>query len=223
MERIGWIDFLRGMAMIAILAFHTEVYYKGFDTATPYYIYTTNAIILFYFISGYLLYRKNGFDFKRKIVSIGRSLLMPYFIFTTLIAIPKTLAHGEDINIQELTIKILSGQASWFIAALIVAELIFSIILRISKGKHGLMTIFSVFCFIAYTLIPYNQYNYWQWQDALLAVPFLYIGYLYHQYEKTINTPRNPLYSYIITTVLTWLIYHYVPFITGKESHHENH
>ena len=28
MERVGWIDFLRGISMIAILIFHTEVYYK---------------------------------------------------------------------------------------------------------------------------------------------------------------------------------------------------
>ena len=44
--------------MILILVFHTEIYYKEYDV-TPYYIYTTNAIILFYFISGYLFYQNN--------------------------------------------------------------------------------------------------------------------------------------------------------------------
>ena len=58
MQRIEWIDFLRGIAMILILIFHTEMYYKEYD-ATPYYVYTTNAIILFYFISGYLFYQNN--------------------------------------------------------------------------------------------------------------------------------------------------------------------
>lgn len=36
MQRVGWIDFLRGISMIAILIFHTEVYYKEYDV-TPYY------------------------------------------------------------------------------------------------------------------------------------------------------------------------------------------
>ena len=66
MERVGWIDFLRGISMILILAFHTEVYYKEYDV-TPYYIYTTNAVILFYFISGYLFYRHEEFNLKNKI------------------------------------------------------------------------------------------------------------------------------------------------------------
>ena len=34
MQRVGWIDFLRGISMILILVFHTEVYYKEYDV-TP--------------------------------------------------------------------------------------------------------------------------------------------------------------------------------------------
>ena len=82
MQRVGWIDFLRGISMILILVFHTEIYYKEYDV-TPYYIYTTNAVVLFYFISGYLYYRQGIFDFKKKIKTIVRSLIIPYFIFTT--------------------------------------------------------------------------------------------------------------------------------------------
>ena len=126
MERVGWIDFLRGISMIAILVFHTEVYYKEYDV-TPYYIYVTNAITLFYFISGYLFYHEQGFNVKYKLRSIVKTLLVPYFIFTTLIAIPKVLARGEAIDGIAIVIKILSGQASWFIVALMVAEVLFSI------------------------------------------------------------------------------------------------
>ena len=46
MQRVGWIDFLRGISMILILVFHTEVYYKQYDVK-PYYIYNNNYILLF--------------------------------------------------------------------------------------------------------------------------------------------------------------------------------
>ena len=70
MKRIGWIDFLRGTSMILILLFHTEVYYKE-SGYTPYYVYTTNAIILFYFLSGYVFYREGTFSLKKKLKAMS--------------------------------------------------------------------------------------------------------------------------------------------------------
>lgn len=208
MERVGWIDFLRGFAMILILAFHTEVYYK--DYYTPYYIYTTNAVILFYFISGYLFFRHETFDYKKRIKSIVRSLLIPYFIFTTLIAVPKILVRHDDINLIEILTTIITGRASWFIAALIVAEVVFSILLWLSRGKHIWLTITAILCFISYYLVPFHQHNYWQWQDALLAFDFLYIGYVYHQYKIHFNNINKPLYSFILLFILIVIkIYEY--------------
>ena len=183
MERVGWIDFLRGISMIAIFVFHTEVYYKEYN-ASPYYLYTTNAIILFYFLSGYLFYREYGFDMRRKVVSIFRSMMIPYFVFTTLIALPKAIIRHSDIHWQDVLINIITGRASWFIVALIVAEIAFSALLVVSRGKNGWLLLISTVCFMAYYVVPFNQHNYWQWQDALLTLPFLCIGFLYHKYEK---------------------------------------
>ena len=209
MERVGWIDFLRGISMIAILVYHTEIYYKEYDV-TPYYVYTTNAIILFYFISGYLFYKNSTFQLKQRIISIVRSLLIPYFIFTALIAVPKLLIRQMDVNWEEIIIHILTGRASWFIAALIVAEIVFSILLWISRGKHIGISIVALFCFISYYIIPFNQHNYWQWQDALLAVTFLYLGYVYHQYKQYFHTINKPLYSLFLLLVLILIkVYEY--------------
>jgi len=201
MQRVGWIDFLRGISMILILVFHTEVYYKEYD-ATPYYIYTTNAIILFYFISGYLFYCPELFSLKKKTIFIIRSLLMPYFIFTTLIAIPKVLIRHDNIDWIEILLNILNGRASWFIAALIIGELFFSLLLTKTRGKITWLSTGAIACLIIYYFIPFNQYNYWQWQDALLAVTFLSAGYIYHQYEKHFNTINKPLYSLILLFIL---------------------
>lgn len=209
MERVGWIDFLRGISMILILVFHTEVYYKEYNV-TPYYIYTTNAIVLFYFISGYLFYRQGTFDFKKKIKAIIRSLVIPYFIFTTLIAIPKVLLKQEPIDWISIALNILSGRASWFIAALIVGELIFGALLVKTRGKILWLSIDAAACIIIYYIIPFNEHNYWQWQDALLAVFFLYIGYIYQQYQQYFHTINKPLYSLIFLVILTFIkVYEY--------------
>ena len=201
MNRIGWIDFLRGLSMMLILVFHTEVYYKEYDV-TPYYIYVTNAIILFYFISGYLFYRPESFNLKKKLNAITRSLLFPYFIFTSLIAVPKLLVRQEAINLQEIVINILLGRASWFIAALIVGELFFALLLTKTRGKITWLLTDAIACLIIYYVIPFNQHYYWQWQDALLAVTFLSAGYIYHQYDNHFNTINKPLYSLIFLLIL---------------------
>ena len=201
MNRIGWIDFLRGLSMMLILVFHTEVYYKEYDV-TPYYIYVTNAIILFYFIFGYLFYRPESFSLKKKLIAIARSLLFPYFIFTSLIAVPKLLVRQEAINLQEIVINILLGRASWFIAALIVGELFFALLLTKTRGKITWLLTDAIACLIIYYVIPFNQHNYWQWQDALLAVTFLSAGYIYHQYDNHFNTINKPLYSLIFLLIL---------------------
>ena len=201
MQRVGWIDFLRGISMILILVFHTEVYYKEYDV-TPYYIYTTNAIVLFYFISGYLFYRQGELDYMKKILSIVRSLVIPYFIFTTLIAVPKALLRQESIDWTETVSNILSGRASWFIAALIIGEVFFTKVAWLSTS--------AIACLIIYYVIPFNQHNYWQWQDALLAVTFLYTGYLYHQYKDFFHTINKPLYSSLLLLILILIkVYEY--------------
>jgi fucose 4-O-acetylase-like acetyltransferase len=209
MQRVGWIDFLRGISMILILVFHTEMYYKEYDV-TPYYIYTTNAIILFYFISGYLFYRPESFSLKKKALSIVRSLLIPYFIFTTLIAIPKVLVRQENVDWIDISLKIISGRASWFIAALIVGELFFALLLTKTRGKIPWLLIDAIGCLVIYYIIPFNQHNYWQWQDALLAITFLSTGYFYHQYEKHFHTINKLLYSLILLLILIFIkLYEY--------------
>lgn len=77
------------------------------------------------------------------------------------------------------------GQASWFIAALIIAELIFSIGIWINKGKNMPLAIMGVLGFsLSIYLSSKNQTYFWQLDNALQALLFLYIGYLYHQYES---------------------------------------
>ncbi len=206
--RLSWIDLLRGFCMLAILLFHTEIYYTG-DTIIPYSLYVVNALTTFYCISGYLMYREESFSIIHKLKSIVRSLFIPYFIFTSLMAFPKVLVHQQDINIIQITGNILGGNASWFIATLIVAELLFIGIIYISKSRSvPIFTISCIFFVFSVFLSKTDIYNFWHFKNGLMAVFYLSLGYLYHKYEKYFQNYK--LVTFVGSFILIIIIKGYV-------------
>ena len=116
-KRKHWVDVVRGICMTAILYDHTDIYYSD-TNVLPYELYVPNALTTFFILSGYLMYKRSGFCLKNKIRSIMKGLLLPYLIFTIAMSLPKSLAHGLSFNIADMLINVLSGKASWFVAAL---------------------------------------------------------------------------------------------------------
>lgn len=213
-KRKIWIDLVRGFCMLAILVHHTEMYYVG-EAIIDYRFFADNALCTFFFISGYLFYKETHFNLKYKLLSILKTIIIPYFIFMSVIALPKALAHGKFVSVSDSILSIVLGQQSWFITALATAEIIFSILLYLSKQYKWVLPIGVLISFIGIILLTGNEqmlaHNYWNIMDGLLAISFLYIGYLYHQKENVIN--RFPLYLYIIPFVLffisKWVIVEY--------------
>jgi len=213
-KRKIWIDLVRGFCMLAILVHHTEMYYAG-EAIIDYRFFADNALCTFFFISGYLFYKETPFNLKYKLLSILKTIIIPYFIFMSVIALPKALAHGKFVSVSDSILSIVLGQQSWFITALATAEIIFSILLYLSKQYKWVLPIGVLISFIGIILLTGNEqmlaHNYWNIMDGLLAISFLYIGYLYHQKENVIN--RFPLYLYIIPFILffisKWVIVEY--------------
>lgn len=206
--RLLWIDLLRGFCMLAILLFHTEIYYTG-DTIIPYSLYVVNALTTFYCISGYLMYREESFSIIHKLKSIVRSLFIPYFIFTSFMALPKVIIHQLDFNIIQIIGNILSGNVSWFIATLIVAELLFIGIIYISKSRSvPIFTISCIFFLFSVFLSKTDIYNFWHFKNGLMAVLYLCLGYLYHKYEKYFQNYK--LATFVGSFILIIIIKGYV-------------
>ena len=213
-KRKIWIDLVRGFCMLAILVHHTEMYYVG-EAIIDYRFFADNALCTFFFISGYLFYKETPFNLKYKFLSILKTIIIPYFIFMSVIALPKALAHGKFVSISDSILSIVLGQQSWFITALATAEIIFSILLYLSKQYKWVLPIGVLTSLIGIIFLTGNEqmlaHNYWNIMDGLLAISFLYIGYLYHQKENVIN--RFPLYLYIIPFILffisKWVIVEY--------------
>lgn len=188
--RIQWIDLLRGFCMIAILWFHTEMYFAGYDV-TPYAMYVGNVLAVFFFLSGYLLYHKD-LIIRNKIYSIFRKLIVPYFFFTSIIAFPKALVYHHS-DLSAIITNIICGYASWFIAALIVSELMFIIILHyFKKNIIEIISMISIIMLILSYLIGNNynpssihyEDNLWHINESLLGFFFLSFGYIFRHFEN---------------------------------------
>ena len=203
-ERIGWIDLMRGFCMLLILWFHTEMYYAGSDLLS-YHLYVCNALTAFFFLSGYLFYSEKAFSLRRKLRSVLRGIIVPYFLFTSILAVPKALV--SHLNIGDVIVDILTGQASWFVAALAVAEVLFSLVLWVNN--RWLFHIMPVMALTGALLLNNNEWvmshNYWYYQSALIALVFIYLGYQYHRFEKSFQLFYRPLSLFLILIVFILL------------------
>lgn len=213
-QRLAWIDLLRGFSMIAILWFHTEVYFTG-QPMTPYEMYVGDVLAAFFFLSGYLMYGRT-LDIKRRINSIFSRFLVPYFVFTTIIAVSKTILVHDNTSWKDIIISIISGHASWFIAALILSQLLFMLFLWITNGKMLWLSIIAVCClilsyFVGNAFEPYSLYyaqNIWHLNEALLACFILFTGYLYRKYETRFNNISILLSLLIVFILIKIFIIH---------------
>lgn len=202
-ERIHWIDVARGFCMIALVLYHTESYY--IDTYHVFqYNWCSNFLKTFFFLSGYLLY-KEGIEYDEGYIShktkrIIKTLLIPYFIFTLILILPKCYAHSLDI--QEALMNIIAGKASWFITTLILSEFLFITILRWSKNKVLMLALTSILGLaVALILSKTTIHNPWCFQQSLAVFCLLFLGFVFHQYEQYFRH-LNWTYVLLSTAVL---------------------
>ncbi len=206
-ERILWVDQLRGISMLAILLLHSEMYYVKEDIIN-YNLYVPNALIIFYFISGYLFKQKETFNWQNKIHSIFYKLIVPYFLFTLLLAVPK--AYMNDLSINEVLTRIVLGNGSWFIASLIVAEIIFCFVLRINKAylTHSIPFIALIAAWLLTDSYISQNHNYWNYHSAMIGLFFIYLGYIYHQKKDYFSAFFNPFYIVIYLLLIIGIKYY---------------
>ena len=142
------------------------------------------------------MYKQQGFSLRGKMFSIVRSLLLPYFLFTIVLALPKALVHGHSTDWESLLLPILTGRASWFIATLIVSETVFSLFLWITRGKVIPLFLLSFCALVGSVLLTKQSTDYpWCINNALQAVLFLYIGWFYQSRKEVFNRINTPLYT----------------------------
>ena len=203
--RLLWIDLLRGFLMLAIIFDHTEICFTG-DNIVPYRMYVPDVLMAFFFLSGYLFYRPEGFRLRHKLHSWLRGVLMPYFIFTSALALPKAWLHGDGGSLSDLLLTILTGQGSWFIASLAVAELLFCLLLWLSRVRWrwlagaGLFAVALAYGFGTRRLA--FEANWWHVNEAVVALPSLLLGYMVHRFDSLGTRWRLGLFALLLVLSL---------------------
>lgn len=195
-----------------ILFFHTDVYYTGTNEIINYNLYVCDALVIFFFLSGYHFYKTEIFAeqhavrhklYKDRLKRIFMKIVLPYFIFTSIMALPKTLVHERDTNLAVLALNVISGNASWFIAALAVAETVFSTVLYFGRGKNLVLSVAALILFTLSLCLSTTGINFcWQIDNACMAFFFLYLGFIFHKKEEVFNRFNNIYYISILLLIL---------------------
>ena len=208
-EIFNWIDTGKGLSMLMVIFYHCEV--SGvFNQARCAFVWFPFFMTFFFFMSGFLFHKGDeNFDVKKKIKSIVTKLLWSYFVFTFIIVAPKSLTHGT--NILDGILGIFLGRASWFVATLIVAELLLLPIFKYNKSSKKLFFISLVMMAISlwvYDIIPSQP---WHYNKGFSAAAYMIWGYLTY-----LN--RNKLQKFIkpITMVLLLVFYGVVRYLDYK-------
>lgn len=131
---------------------------------------------------------------------------MPYFIFTSALALPKAWLHGADGSLSDLLLTILTGQGSWFIASLAVAELLFCLLLWLSRARWrwlagaGLFAVALAYGFGTRRLA--FEANWWHVNEAVVALPSLLLGYMVHRFDSLGTRWRLGLFALLLVLSL---------------------
>ena len=194
-ERLRWIDICRSIFMLMILWFHTEIYYFG-DLVLPYSMYVENALAGFLFISGYLFIPKIYSTSNKTIIyNIFRRLIIPYIVFSLFLGITKVLFRGESIEFILIIKNILTGNASWFISALIMCQLFLVIMRYICNNRVLLLFACTIpFLYIAFTK---NYSNFSIIDGTAISIIFMNFGYIYKINENFFDSINNIFYILI--------------------------
>lgn len=195
-QRIAWIDQIKGMAIFLIVYGHNA-------PITGKYIYSFH-VPLFFIIAGF---------FHPKISSLkvvktrAKKLLVPYFIWSLLLYlicffIGRKFGTSKALNLSPIDnfMGILYAQGGeaymdwgipmWFLPAIFVTYLIFSLVLKI-RNLWGKITCLILLPSVGY-LLSMTQFNYlWSFDIALVSLIFYSFGY-YAKKTVTSNTYKTP-------------------------------
>ena len=202
---IIWINTAKGIAMILIIFIHAQMGY-GYVLNTFNNFLLPWVVNVFFFLSGYLLYRKqlsepvvleNGKAFlkgegRKLFANVLFRLIIPALLFSILLYFPKTMLLGYSMDWERLLFKTVGGGTYWFISAVVVAELLTLIFLLTREKNIWFYVLLSfVVCgiglFLSYRDIALFPHNYWAYKKGMIAMGMMALGGLYWKYEEQID------------------------------------
>lgn len=213
-KRLDWIDYGKGICMLFVILSHTWSYYVQ-QRSDLINILQPTRMFVFFFISGYLV-KVETFNIEKFLRSISQKLLFPYFIFTTLIWIPKALAHGDVVSLESMIYNIGGGYASWFVAALAVSKLVLALILYFTKSLKTIVSICVVLFIVGCCMAQYIDADIpWFADYGLISLIYLAMGMTYRRYEDILSKHMK---LQVILSILVYFTFTLLDYTIFKNS-----
>lgn len=214
-NRISWLDYGKGLSMLIIILFHTDIYYVGESSFLVDLLFYHTSIAFFFFASGYTA-KLESFNFRNSILYIVSRLLIPYFIFSTLIYIPKFLLRGWEIDVLTMLYEIFGGLASWFIASLVVSRLALSIILKFTRN----VSLIGAFCLLlsaaGFIMTQYLEAPIlWYANYGLMSMLYICLGLIFRKQEALLG---NKIKLQALVSTILYLLFVLIDLYVLKDS-----
>lgn len=220
-NRLHWIDTIKAICIICVYFAHCVFFTTDDDilkkAVAPFYVNT------FFFVSGYLLYKKylqpgviDNFSFPTYwncIKTCIYRIIIPSIIFSSIVYVPKALFHNQEIDFYQFILNTIGGCGFWFTASLAVAQIvIFTLFLTKEKNilfylaiTAGIFIAIQTLC--DFTPKPAHYYFPWYWRTGLAYTFIITLGGVHYIYENKINRFLNKggIILAIIASVLVYI------------------
>lgn len=201
-SRLEYMDFAKGIAILAVIAGH--VYYPPEITGKVIYSF---HMPLFFLINGYFI---KSYDIKRCLNRSVKQLLLPYAIATCVEIIAEIWLAGGIKGFKMATVLLLDmigGMCKpspmfpcfngtwilWFLPCLFLTRNIFVIVMHLTeKVNYQWAVRLLAFVVLSFSgmMLALNGYFPWCLEIALVILPILYCGNMFHKHELFFDKRR---------------------------------
>lgn len=202
-QRIDWIDWLRGLAIIFVVIGHFPV-----NDKVKIYLYSFH-LPLFFILSGLTFNVKKYNDMKSFIKHKAKGILLPYLClnlsyFAIWVLLSKILTHsstslltiGKGILFANNDKVFLLNGPTWFLPTLFLVEVLGYLAIKYFKDDEKQLTILSfVFLLIGYaeSLKKPKELMIWHMNSVPVAFFLFIIGYVFYKYYTNNKEVRNKI------------------------------
>lgn len=195
LNRKKWLDSLRGVAMLLVVYGHSV---QGW---IEYFVFTSPIKMpLFFAISGYLFNPRGG-NQKKFYKSIFLKLAVPWIVFGMF-----------PYNNPGRIVDLISGKITWFLPCLIIGEIIWFYIHKLSTNDSHLLFLGVFACFFGFILNHFKIFHFAMIDNAFIVQIFFVMGFFIRKYEFIFIGEKNnwlPLLSlaYLTLGIVTILVF----------------
>jgi len=224
-KNIKWINLIKATCIVFVFFRHVEINYDLYLGDFFDGIISTFYVNAFFFVSGYLLYRKQLSEPLVK-ETLGRyiskdgggrtlafnvlyRIVIPSIIFAAFEFFPSCIIQGRGVSVGNMLYKTIGGGTYWFTSALAVAQIVILIFLCSRKKSMWFYVFFSIIIGFLTLWVVNNGYStngFWAWREGLISLIFLAMGGLYWKYERQIDSLRKWWVIILLLGLYLWMV-----------------